>query len=279
MEGASSQEYIDLSVLMSVYKNDSVTHFEIALNSVLSQTRLAKEVVLVVDGPVPKEMQKTIQEYEEREKVIKVYWLQENVGLGNALNYGLKKCKYDLVARMDSDDISCPSRFEKEYACFQEDRELVIVGSYADEFQDDPKEVISVRKVPVTSEEILKKGTVRCPFNHPTVMFCKSIIEATGGYQELYLFEDYYLWVRLLEKKYKCRNIPKVLLHLRVGNGMIARRGGWKYYKSNKYLQDYMLKHKMIPVRQYLFSVVVRWMVQVAMTEKMREWFYKRMLR
>ncbi|MBQ5561182.1 MAG: glycosyltransferase [Lachnospiraceae bacterium] len=278
MEG-SSQQYIDLSVLMSVYKNDSVAHFEIALNSVLSQTMLAKEIVLVVDGPVPEEMQKTIQHYEAQEEVVNVYWLEKNVGLGNALNYGLKKCKFDLVARMDSDDVSCPTRFEKEYTCFQKDKELAIVGSYADEFQSNPEEIISIRKVPVTKEEIIKKGVIRNPFNHPSVMFRKNVIKAVGGYLDLYLFEDYYLWIRLIEKKYNCRNIPEVLLHLRVGNGMIARRGGWKYYKSNKYLQDYMLKHKMIPVRQYLFSVVVRWIVQVAMTEKMREWFYKRMLR
>ena len=268
-----------ISVLMSVYRNDIPEHFRLAMESVIYQTVPADEIILTVDGPVSAEMQREIEELQKRCSYLTVFWLKENVGLGNALNYGMQQCKNTIVARMDSDDISVPTRFEKQIQKFKNNSNLTIVGSYIDEFLENPQNPESVRKVPIQNEEIHKKGVIRCPFNHPSVMFRKEHIIDVGGYQEVYLFEDYYLWIRLLEKGYVCENIPQILVHLRVGNGMLNRRCGKKYFSSNKFLQDYMLQHKMISRCQYYFNIVARWCVQVGMPGWMREFVYSKVLR
>ena len=264
---------------MSVYKNDNPAYFRLAMESVINQTYMADEIILIVDGPIPRMLQNEINRLQETCKFLHIYPLKENVGLGNALNYGLQKCKNEFIARMDSDDISVANRFERQVAQFEKNPELTIVGCYIDEFNTNPDKPIGVRKVPLSQEKIFEKGVSRCPFNHPSVIFKKSDILAVGGYQELYCFEDYYLWIRVIENKCLCANVPEVLVHLRVGNGMIGRRGGKKYFKSNKFLQDYMLQHHMISLPKYIFNVVVRWSVQVGMPDWMREIVYKKVLR
>lgn len=268
-----------ISVLMSVYKNDDPRHFHLAVESVINQTVPADEIILTVDGPVPEALHREIENLREQCSYLKVFWLKENVGLGNALNYGMEQCKNSIIARMDSDDISVPKRFEKQLQRFKENSNLTIVGSYIDEFMEDPNQPISIRKVPVENKEIHAKGVIRCPFNHPSVMFRKEDILAVGGYKEVYLFEDYYLWIRLLEHGCVCENIPEILVHLRVGNGMLNRRRGKKYFESNKFLQDYMLQHNMISRWKYCFNIAARWSVQVGMPVWMRECVYRFVLR
>ena len=268
-----------ISVLMSVYKNDDPMYFRLAMESIINQTYKADEIVLTVDGPIPEKLQEEIDKLQLECDYLNVYPLKENVGLGNALNYGLQKCKNNLVARMDSDDISVLDRFEKQIAQFKKDPSLSIVGGYIDEFNNDPNNPVSVREVPLSEEEIFKKGVVRCPFNHVTVMFKKEDILEIGGYIPVYSFEDYYLWIRLIERKLHCKNMPEQFVHVRIGNGMLNRRCGKKYFESNKFLQDYMLQHNMISRWKYCFNVAARWTVQVVMTPKMREVFYSKVLR
>lgn len=276
---ADTMKKIKFSVLMSVYEKDDPIFFREALYSVIHQTYPADEIILVKDGAVPKEIQLVIDDVKKQCKYLYVYELKENVGLGKALNYGLQKCRNEIIARMDSDDISLPKRFEKEIAYFEENKNLTIVGSYIDEFVENPNEPRSIRTVPTGMEEIKRKAVIRCPFNHVSVMFKKSHILAAGGYQSLYLFEDYYLWIRLIEKDFIYANIPEVLVHVRIGNGMVSRRGGKEYFKSYKFLQDYMLKHEMLPIWKYIFNLVMRWIVQVGMSDKMREIVYRKILR
>ncbi|MDE7423388.1 MAG: glycosyltransferase [Lachnospiraceae bacterium] len=279
MELTSVTKKIKFSVLMSVYKKDNPFFFREALYSVIHQTYSADEIILVKDGAVSKEIQLVIDDVKKQCKYLYVYELKENVGLGKALSYGMQKCRNEIIARMDSDDISLPERFEKEIAYFGKNKNLTIVGSYIDEFVENPNKPKSIRTVPTSMEEIKRKVVVRCPFNHPSVMFKKSHILAAGGYQSLYLFEDYYLWIRLIEKEFICANIPEVLVHMRIGNGMVSRRGGKEYFESYKFLQNYMLKHKMLPIWKYMFNLIVRWSVQVGMSDRMREVVYRRILR
>ena len=186
------------SVLLSLYHKESALFLHQSLESVFAQTLLPTEVILVEDGPLSEELHAVVKEFMDRYLELKVIPLVENQGLGKALNEGLKHCSYDIVARMDTDDVAKPDRFEKQLAIFQEHPEVDVVGAWIDEFEGAVSNVLSVRKVPKDQEDILRFAKGRCPVNHPVVMFRKSAVLKAGGYKHFPLFEDYYLWVRML---------------------------------------------------------------------------------
>ena len=185
------------SVLLSLYHKESPLFLRQSLTSIFTQTLLPIEVVLVEDGPLTDELYAVIKEFTSQHPELKVISLPTNRGLGKALNEGLKHCSYDLVARMDTDDIAKPDRFEKQLAIFLEHPEIDVVGAWIDEFEGEVSNVLSMRKVPEQHENILRFAKGRCPVNHPVVMFRKSAVLKAGGYKHFPLFEDYYLWVRM----------------------------------------------------------------------------------
>jgi glycosyltransferase involved in cell wall biosynthesis len=222
---------VDVSILMSVYIKEKPEYLRTSLKSAINQTVRVKEIVLVLDGPITDQLQSVIEECQkECSDLIKLIPLKENVGLGKALAIGVEKCKYDLVARMDTDDIMIPTRIEKQIAEFTSELDLTIVGSNIDEFYDSPESIVGRRVVPEMNEEICNFSKKRNPFNHMTVMFKKSAVLDVGNYQPMMGFEDYYLWVRLLKAGYKGKNIQESLVFARTGEDMYARRGGKKYF-------------------------------------------------
>ena len=273
------RENLKFSVLMSVYKNDKEEYLKKSIDSIINQTLKPNEIILVVDGPVPENIENLISEYEKNINFLKVIHLKENVGLGNALNIGLDNCSYDIVARMDSDDISVNNRFEKQIVEFEKDSTLSIVGGYISEFIDNPEESIGIREVPLNYEEISDFIKNRNPFNHMTVMFNKKGILEAGNYLDFYLLEDYYLWIRMFLKGMKMKNIDSILVNARVGADMYKRRGGWKYYKSCRKLQKYLLYNKLITFPKYLKNIIVRFVMQVLMPNSMRGLIYKKIAR
>ena len=184
------------SVLISVYQREKPQYLEQALESLLEQTLLPTEVVIVEDGPLTDELYAVIEAFKTRFAATVSVVLPRNVGLGLALNHGLKECHYPIVARMDSDDICKPRRFEKQLEILRTHKEIDVVGSWIDEFLGTKENIISTRKVPETHQEILHFARYRNPMNHPTVMFRKAVIEAVDSYHDFPLFEDYDLWVR-----------------------------------------------------------------------------------
>lgn len=222
---------VDVSILMSVYIKEKPEYLKEALKSSISQTAQVKEVVLVLDGPITEQLQSVISLCQkENPELIKLVPLEENVGLGKALAVGVEACRYELIARMDTDDIMLPTRIEKQYSEFASDPELAIIGSNIDEFYDTPEKIVGRRIVPETNEEIRNFSKKRNPFNHMTVMFKKKAVLDAGNYQPMMGFEDYYLWVRLLKAGYKGKNIQESLVYARTGEDMYARRGGKKYF-------------------------------------------------
>ena len=158
------------------------------------------------DGELTPELENVITEYTAKYLQIRVVPLKQNQGLGKALNEGLKHCSYDLVARMDTDDIAKPDRFEKQIRVFQEHPELDVVGAWIDEFEETTSNIISTRKLPEVHDDICQFAKKRNPFNHPCVVYKKSAVEAAGSYQDFYLLEDYYLWLRMLMAGYQGYN-------------------------------------------------------------------------
>ncbi len=269
---------LKFSVSMCVYGKDNPDWFKVAVDSILNQTAPPDEVVLVVDGPVPEELDCLIREY-EKETSFRVIRLEKNMGHGEARRTGLAACSYGLVALMDADDISIPSRFEKQLEMFSKDEELAIVGGNISEFIDTPDNVVAERMVPQTDREIKNYMKKRCPMNQMTVMFRKAAVDSVGGYLDWYCEEDYYLWLRLALAEMKFANLQENLVNVRVGADMYRRRGGMKYFLSEAKLQKYMLRHKVIGLGTYLSNVIQRLILQVLMPNRLRGWVFQNLAR
>ena len=212
------------SVLMSLYKKEKPDYLRLALDSMLRQTIEPDEIVLVEDGPLTDELYDVLNDYPMIHRIKN----ETNLGLGLALNVGLKECRNELVARMDTDDCSKPDRCEKQLQRFLEKPYLAIVGSHIDEFVGDISNVISQRIVPTTSEEIYNFAKKRSAFNHPAVMYSKTAVLENNGYADLKRNQDVDLFGRMQFKGYKAENIDESLLWFRSSDELAKRRKSWQ---------------------------------------------------
>ena len=266
---------VSFSVLMSVYKNDNSEFLNEAIESIVKQTIVPSEIVIVKDGPLNLDLDNVLSKWVVKlPNIIKLISLDNNLGLGEALKIGMENCTYDIIARMDSDDISEKNRFEDQFSIFI-NKDIDIVGSYVDEFSDSVNNILSLKKVPIEQYEIYKCGRYRCPMNHPTVMFRKKSVNDAGGYRSWHYNEDYDLWIRMINNKAKFYNIPKALVHMRVSDGTYERRGGLNYFKSEFKLQKLFLKEKYISLPIFIFNVLVRMGVQILIPNRLRMLLYK----
>lgn len=221
------------SVLMSLYRKEKPEYLRPALDSMLRQTVGPDEIVLVEDGPLTPELYAVVEEYRTSyPELVHIVVNPQNMGLGLALNAGLKVCRNELVARMDTDDISKPDRCEKQLKRFEEKPELSIVGACIDEFVGEPSNVISVRRVPTSTEEIYEFAKRRSAFNHPAVMYRKSKVLAQGGYADLKRNQDVDLFGRMLYAGCKAENIDESLLWFRSSDELAKRRKSWENTRS-----------------------------------------------
>ena len=255
----SVSKYENYSVLMSVYYKENSEYLKQAIESIQAQTFPTDDFVLVCDGPLNQELDSVIKKkQQEMKNILNVVRLKKNAGLGNALNKGIQQCKNELVARMDSDDISYPDRCEKQLMVFNTYPEISVCSGIVEEFATNPKVVESRRVPPETQEEIREFAKVRNPFNHPCVMYKKPDVEAVGSYKDYYLLEDYYLWVRMIMAGYQGYNLQEPLLHMRAGTDMYMRRGGLKYAKTQEKLFRFMKNNGFISKGQYIKNCVIR---------------------
>lgn len=268
------------SVLMSVYRNDNPNHFKTAVESIsVNQTLRPSEIIIVIDGPVPDAVNIVLENLCKKIPEIKPVRLEKNGGLGNALRIGMVNATNEIVARMDADDIASPDRFAKQISFFSDNKDCSVIGGQITEFINSPDNIVGKREVPCSNSEIKQWIKTRCPFNHMTVALRRSSVLNVGNYIDWHFNEDYYLWIRLAEAGYKFANLPDTLVNVRVGSEMYARRGGWKYFKSEKGLQDYMWKKNLISFPQYIFNVAIRFGVQVAIPNTVRAFLFKTLFR
>lgn len=271
--------YYDFSVLMSIYWKDNPMLIQEAVESVLNQTVQPSELLVAVDGPVSKEIMSVLKKYEKDIKNFKIISFQKNEGRGIVLQKVLPICTFELVALVDADDINLPHRFEKLLNIFIADDKVSAAGGYIQEIDYDTKKKKSIKTVPLSEENAKKYAKYRSPINQPTVMFKKSAVLAAGGYKQLYLMEDYFLWIRMINKGFKICNIPEILVNMRINDNLYARRGGYKYFLSNKKIYDTMLELNMINYTLYCCNLLVRFTTQVLMPNFLRKKFYNLFLR
>lgn len=264
---------MNFSVLMSVYVREKPHHLEQALDSLLAQTVQPSEVVIVEDGPLTEALHAVIAAFKQRFPTTVSVVLLRNLGLGLALNHGLKQCRFPIIARMDSDDIAMPLRFEKQLAVLQNHEEIDFVGSWIDEFFGSTDNVISVRKVPEKQQDILHFAHYRNPMNHPTVMFRKAVVEAVHGYCDVQFFEDYDLWARALQAGCCFYNMQESLLWFRLTDESFRRRGGISYIKAEIRFQKRLYRSGFINLFTFLKNVMLRLIVRL-LPNRMRRFIY-----
>ena len=246
------------SVLMSIYYKEKAEYFNRCMQSIWDeQTIKPDEIVLVQDGQLSDELHKAIIDWQKKLKdKFKTIPLEKNVGLGDALNIGLQYCNNELVARMDTDDIALPNRFEKQLEIFQ-NKNIDVCGSWVSEFENNENNIVSFRKVPELDEDIKRFAKKRNPLNHPTVMYKKTVIEKAGGYQKMLWFEDYYLWVRMILNGAKFYNVQVPLVKMRI-DSQLERRKGNKYIFSEIELQKKFLKLGFINKKEFIINIIIR---------------------
>ena len=269
---------MDYSVLMSVYAKEKPEYLRMSIESMLQQTCPTNDFVLVCDGKLTEELYAVIDFFcEKNPELFQIIQLEKNGGLSNALNIGLQKCKNEIVARMDSDDVSYPYRCQMQLKVMQE-QAYDIVGGNVDEFVDTPDIIQSKRIVPHTHKEIVQYSKRRNPFNHPAVMYRKSKVLAGGGYKEFPLFEDYYLWIKMIQNGSRTYNIQTSLVCMRVGAGLYTRRGGFRYVKKIVRFRYALLRERYINIGDFLIAVIGHSAVSLV-PNGVRRFVYQRILR
>lgn len=237
---------MDFSVLMSVYGKDNPDYYRLALESVTTnQIVKPKQIVIVYDGPVPVQVDEITNDIKEKNPGILFSIIKQEVnkGLASALNIGLQHCLYEYVARMDSDDISLPTRFKMQVEYVEKNPETDLLGGYISEFIDTPENTITIRRVGLSRDEILHMAKRRTPFNHVTVFYRKTCVLSVGGYAEDFgKLEDYRLWVDLISAGFVFANIDDILVNVRTGDGQIQRRSSRREITDWDRLQAYLLR-------------------------------------
>lgn len=264
---------------MSVYIRENHIHLREALNSIFTQTVRASQVVIVCDGVLTDDLYNVIYDFLYKyPNIVEIIKYSENKGLGEALNIGLQHCKYDYVARMDTDDIARNNRFEIQCSYLMKHPEIDVLGSSIAEFESNPNEIVSYRKVPTSNEDIKKFSHNRNPFNHMTVFFKKSVISAVGGYLDMPYAEDYYLWARVIQADYKCANIDDYLVYVRAGDSMYKRRGGYTYAKNMFIFRHKLYEMGFLNTREFILNSIKQSIVALSPT-CFRRFIYKKLLR
>ena len=267
------------SVLMSLYVKEKAEYLQLAIESILTQTVAPDEIVIVEDGPLNDELYGVLDEYRQKyPELFNIVVNEKNLGLGLALNVGLKACRNELVARMDTDDIAKAHRCETQLKVFEEAPELSIVGSSVDEFYSSPDEVVSVRAVPEKHEDIYNFAKKRSAFNHPTVMYRKSKVLEQGGYADLRRNQDVDLFGRMLYSGCKAQNVGESLLWFRSNDALAKRRKSWENTKS--YIDTIKRFWKMGYASFTDYAIVaVAQTGMFLMPVKLQHWIYKKFLR
>lgn len=262
---------MNLSVLMSVYLKEKPEYLETCLQSLAEQTLKADEVILVEDGPISSDLKAIIERFREQLNIISIP-LNENVGLACALNEGLQHCSYNLVARMDTDDITTPERFEKQLAFMQANPDVAASSGFIEEFND-VGEVLSQRSLPLEHDMLVRFAKRRSPLSHPAVIFRKEAVLAVGGYPEFRNAQDYALWSLLIVKGYKLANLSDRLVKMRTGSEMMSRRG-FTFLKREVKLLKFQRSIGFLSFNEFVFNLFARSAVRLSPLF-IKCWLYK----
>ena len=270
---------IEFSVLMPIYYKENPEYFNTAIESIVNQTLMPNEIVIVKDGLLTKELDVVIEKYVSKyPQLFNIVALEENVGQGKARNAGLMACKHNIVALMDSDDIAINNRFEIQIKYMEQNPDVDVIGSFITEFENDPNVIESIKAVPLTHEAIYNFGKWRSPMNNMTVVYKKDKVFEVGAYNSFNFGEDYLLFAKMLMNGCKFYNFEECLVNARAGSRMLAKRVGW-----NKIKQEFLLFYEFrimgyINNYQFVRNVTLKFLLRI-IPNWLRSWIYRRFLR
>ncbi|HEY2691241.1 MAG TPA: glycosyltransferase [Streptosporangiaceae bacterium] len=245
------------SLLVSVYDGDRPDYIKRALRSAVDdQTVRPDQVVIVRDGPVRDELAACLDEIQAASMVpVTFVPLPANGGLGPALDQGLAASWFEVIARMDADDVAMPHRFEVELPLMQD---ADIVGAGLLEFVADTDDIVGQRIPPTDPAQIRRYARMHDPFNHPTVVYRRAAVVAAGGYGDFPLMEDYALFARMLSTGARAVNVAEPLVYYRVGAEAFKRRGGTGLFRSELRLQREFRRQHFTTPAEFMRNVLVR---------------------
>lgn len=269
---------MEISVLMSVYFKEKKENLKQALESIVNQTYKPKQIVIIKDGILTRELEECLGEYKKTYKdLIDIYSINKSDCLGTVLAYGVNKCKYEYIARMDSDDVAPLNRFEEQLKIIKQKPNIDILGGYIEEYDELLEKFICFRKVPLKYEDIKRYIKKQCPFNHGTVIMKKKSILSVGNYNDV-LLEDYDLWARMLIHGCYMENIPVILGKNRTGISMYKRRSGIKQIKKILQIEKKLLEYNIINKIEYVYNIFIR-SVFALLPVKSKKYIYKNYIR
>lgn len=212
-----------VSVIMGIYNCGKT--LEEAVNSILQQTFTDWELIMCDDGSIDDTYmiaQKYKKLYEDK---IVLLQNEHNYGLNYTLNRCLKCARGIYVARMDGDDISLPTRLEREVDFLDKNEQYAIVSSSMIFFDENGDWGRSYVIVEPTKKDFIKHSPVFC---HAPCMIRREAYLSVGGYTEdehMLRFEDINLWYKLYAKGYKGYNLEEPLYKMRDDINASRRRG------------------------------------------------------
>ena len=268
---------MDFSVLMTVYDKEKPYNLRKSLLTSYQQTIKPTEIILVCDGELTQELYDEIERIKSEIPILKVYQLDTNVGSGPASRFGVEKCNTELIARMDSDDYSVETRFEKQIKAFEENPNLIMVGT---NILEKNTEFTALKTVPERTKEIREYSKFRNPFNNPSSMMKKEYILKVGNYRKFRYLEDYDLTMRLIHDNptKDFLNIQEPLVIMQTNNSSYLRRGGLLYVKTEFFLQTDFYKRGYITKVELCRNIFIRNIVRV-LPNSMRKLIYKKKMR
>lgn len=217
----------NVTALVTVYHKVPAKQLDECLNSLWEQTRPPAHVVLVEDGVLGEELERTVVKHERAHENLTVIRCAANRGSGLASREGMAQVHTEWVARLDADDIARADRLEKQCALAaqreREGRPLDVIGTALAEFEGSPEQIVQVRTLPQTHTELAKYVKINSPINNPSVLLRVSAVERAGGYRHVQLMEDYDLYARLMATGARFENMPEPLTLFRA-DGMFDRR-------------------------------------------------------
>ena len=265
---------ISFAVLMAVHQRQDIENFfDKAINSIYQNTMLPDEFLLLIDGPVSKTFISRIKNLKSKYHFM-IYQSQQNLGLAEILNLGLNKIKSQWVIRLDGDDISHRDRFKEIYSMIND--KTSIISSYVNEIDEYGNKIL--KKIPLSQKQIIKYLKFRNPINHNAVAYNREHVLSVGGYPDLYLKEDYALWIKMIAKGYQVKNTPKVLVDANFDDRTLRRRGGLKNIKSDISLIHLLYNNNLINSFELLINYLIR-LSNILLPNIIRKFIYKSLLR
>lgn len=248
----------NISVVLPTYGGDDSEALRVTLESIVSQTRVPDELVIIRDGPVPAANQAVLDAFESDYSFLRLVTIAENRGRALARKVGVERCNGNHVAMMDADDVCVPTRLERQSTFLEENPDIDLVGAQLLEFDPETGEEIGVRTLPTDHGDLRNLAKTRSPVSQSTVMFRREAVLDAGNYSDVDRMEDYGLWVRMLVNGSRFANIDDVLVKARTGDEMYERRAGWEYAREEIRLQREFVALGFISRLEALRNVALR---------------------